>query len=267
MKRLLSIALPAALVLAVAGTVIAEQKGESAGKTEKVRGLLPTDRIVVGTVEDIQGDQIKVNLGELQPRFLSLGMAKEKGFPPIKKGDKLVVVLNDLNLLVDYHPFGKGGQHHVVRGSLVTPLVIGHDRAVIRTTDGREESFEIRPLAQSRVAAIPVGSPALFLVDETNKITDAFFGSEEALARSEREYRVSKWQGSSLKGAHTRLPATLVKGPKDGHVMVRTEAGKEETYQIRPIAQDKLSVVREGDKVILLIDEEHKVVDVAVPKG
>ena len=267
MKRLLYIALPAALILAVAGTVQAEQRAGPASKTEHSRGLLPTDRIVTGLVEDVQGDQIKVDVGEVQPRYLPLAMAKEKGFPEIKKGDKLVIVLNEQNLLVDYHPFGEGGHHHVVRGSLVTPLVVGHDRAVIRTADGKEQSLEIRPLAQTRVAALPVGSPALFLLDETNKISDAFFGSEEALARSEREYRMTQWQGSPMKGTHTRVSATLVKPPKDGRIMVRTEQGKEETYQIRPIAQDKLSVIREGDKVILLIDDEHKVVDVAVPKG
>lgn len=41
----------------------------------------------------------------------------------------------------------------------------------------------MRPLARSKVSAIPVRAPAVFLTDETNKIIDATFGSEGALQR------------------------------------------------------------------------------------
>jgi len=263
-----------ALALSLATSVLAEEKArpslepnkKDSLKLETVRGLLPTDRIIVGTVEDVQGEQIKVNIGELQPRFLPLEMAKDKGFPAIKKGDQLVLTVNDQNLVVDFHPWGHPGEHHIVRGALVTPLAVGHDRAVIRTKEGKEQELEIRPLARSRVAALSVGTSALFLLDESNKIADAFFGSEEALARSEREYMTTKWQGSPMKGAHTRIPATIVKSAKDGHITVRTEEGKEQTYQIRPTAQEKFSALRDGEKVILLVDEETKIIDMAVPE-
>jgi hypothetical protein len=232
---------------------------------ENVQALLPGDRIVVGVVEEVTEDQVKVTTGEVQPRYLPLAMAREKGFPPMKAGDKLRITLNEQNLLVDYHPFGVTGKHRLLRGVLVAPLVIGHEQAVIRTKGGKEESFEIRPLARSKTAAIPIGAPALFLLDETNKITDVFFGNEQALERSEREYQTNEWQGSLLKGAQRRVPATIVKTVENGKVTIRTEAGKEHRYEIRPFAQDKLKDIRVGGEVILLLDNEDKIADVAVP--
>src|SRR5947209_1850840 len=135
------------VLFGVLNNVSAESKTDTAGRTdaglstqptsmEKRQGLLPDDRIVVGTVEEVKGDQIKINIGELQPRYLPLAMAKEKNLPPIQKGDKFVVTLSDQNLVVDFHPFGEPGKQRVFRGVLATPLVVGHDRAVIRTSDG-----------------------------------------------------------------------------------------------------------------------------------
>ena len=234
-----------------------QQPGLSGAPGQK---LLPGDRIVMGTVEEVKGDQIKVNTGEVQPRFLPLGMAKEKGFPPINKGDTLMITLNEQNLVVDYHPAGDSAKERTLRGMLVSPLVVGHDQAVIRTTDGKEGSFEVRPLARSKVAGLPIGTEAVFLLDETNQIADVAFGPEIG-----RDSKPIEWQGSPLKGAHTKLQATIVKMLDNGRITVRTEDGKEHRYEIRSLAQEKLSDVRAGQKVILLLDTENKIIDLAVP--
>jgi len=52
---------------------------------------LQGEKHVQGIVEDIKSDQIQVNIGEVQPRFIPLTQAKEKGIPDIKKGDHLIV--------------------------------------------------------------------------------------------------------------------------------------------------------------------------------
>jgi hypothetical protein len=233
---------------------------------EVLDGLLPGDYIILGVVKDIEGGMIKVDTGELQPLYLPIKMAQEKGILPINKGDRLTIVLNDENLVVDFHHFGEPGPHSVLRGVLVTPLLVGHDRAVIRTEDGQENLYEVRPLARSRVARIPIGKPALFLVDEANKITDAFWGSREALDRSEREYVATKWSGSPTKAADTRLRATIVKPLKNGTITVRTEDGTQRLFDTRPLAQEKLAPKLPGEDVILLLDQENKVLDIAAPK-
>jgi hypothetical protein len=58
---------------------------------------------------------------------------------------------------------------------------------VIRHDEGHEEAFAVRPLARSKVSSIPVNVPAIFLMDEANKIIDASFGSEEVLYRRTTE--------------------------------------------------------------------------------
>ncbi len=213
-----------------------KQSTRSAGGSQEAKGyaLLPGDRIVVGVVEAVTEDHIKVTTGDVEPRYLPLAMAREKGFPQIKAGDKLRIILNEQNLVVDYHPFDAQGKHKLLRGTLIGPLVIGQDHATIRTQEGKEESFEIRPLARSKTG-------------------------------SAREYQANEWQGSLPKGAQSRVPATIVRTVEDGKVTIRTEGGKEQVYEIRPFAQEKLKDIRKGGEVILLLDNENKITDVAIP--
>jgi TusA-related sulfurtransferase len=230
--------------------------------TERTHGGIAGDRTITGKVMDVAADQIKVDTGEVQPRFLPLGMAKEKGYS-IKKGDTLEILLNEQNLVVDFHRAGKEGTHKVVRGELATPLTIGQERAVIRTQQGTEQGYEIRPLARSKVAAIPVGVQAVFLIDETNKIADATFGSRQALEEAQAE-----WQKKSpIKGAHQRIIGTVTKPLAADRITIRTEQGRERPFDVRAIARDKLTGVDEGQRVILMIDQEDQVVDVAIPRG
>jgi hypothetical protein len=45
------------------------------------------------------------------------------------------------------------------------------------------------------------------------------------------------------------------------------EDGKERTYHVRPLIQQRLATLFTGDAVVLLVDEENKVTDVAfLPK-
>jgi hypothetical protein len=227
--------------------------------------FLPGHRVIFGTVEEIAGDQIKVNIVGLQPRYLPLEQAREKGFPLISKGETLEIIVNDQNQLIDYHPLSIRSKHRILRGALVTPMVIGGEKAVVRTEDGKEEGYFVRPLAQSQVAALPIGSKALFFIDETNKIADATFGSPRALERAESEYQKLDVVGSPTKGAHIRIVGTIVDPLKKGQVSIKKENGNTETYEVRDVVQNKVSMVPKGGIIVLLIDAENKVVDAAVP--
>src|SRR5690349_5150141 len=131
--------------------LLAYSASVSADTPESGAQLLHGERHLKGTVEQIKGGQAQLNTGEVEPRFIPLKAAKEKGFAEIKVGDVIELTVNDQNLLVDYHPLdergqpvGGHGQHQVLRGQIAQPLVIGHDRALIRTEDGKETSFQIR---------------------------------------------------------------------------------------------------------------------------
>jgi len=169
------------------------------------------ERHIKGTVEQIKGDQLQLNTGELTPRFIPLIGAREKGFPEIKIGDVIELTVNDQNLLVDYHLLDQSGQpvgdstHHILQGQIALPLVIGHDRVLIRTKDGKETSYKIRTQARSKMASIPVGVDAVFMLDETNKIVDVNFASKEAAEQAGQMPR----EKSPLKGAQDRILGTV----------------------------------------------------------
>jgi hypothetical protein len=226
--------------------------------SKEYKVLWPGHRIITGTVESVSGDMVKVNTGELMPRFVSLKEATEKGLPAFKKGDQVQLVINDQNVIVDYHLAGQQLWHRIIKGQLAQPLPVGQEWAVIRTEEGKEEAFAVRPLVRAKVSAIPVNAPAVFLTDETNKIIDATFGSEEVL-----QQKVAEWKKSPPKAPYQRVEGTLVRSP--GWVVIKTPDGKDRIYEVRPYLHEKLAHAPEGVPIILLVDDENKVSDLAKP--
>jgi hypothetical protein len=52
---------------------------------------------------------------------------------------------------------------------------------------------------------------------------------------------------------------------ENNRVAIRTEEGEEQPYEVRSLAQLRLVKLSYGDEVILLVDDEGKVTDVAIP--
>lgn len=231
----------------------AEQKGE--------QQLLHGNQVILGKVEAVTSDQIKVNIGEVQPRFLPLKPAEEKNFTEIKPGDDLIIIVNGQNLIVDYHPLDHPSSgHKIIRGAIADTLPIGQERVVIRSKDGKEQSVEVRSQARSKLAAIPVGSPAIFLIDETNKVADATFVSLDA-AKEAHKHPEDK---SSIKGANRQVDGTVVEPLRADRITIKTGDG-ERPFEVRELMQERLSKLSKGESIILLVDNEDKVVDIAVP--
>ena len=191
--------------------------------------------------------------------FVPMKVRKDKGLPDLKKGDLVEITVNDQNLLVDVHIAGESSDHHVVKGQLAGPLETGHDKAVIRTSDGKEQSHFVRPVARSKVASVPVGAEVLFLIDELDKIVDVTFGSKEAAARSSEQ----SLKMSPLKGNLAQVRGKIVKPLHDNTIVIQTQDGKERSYEVRPLIQPRLSELSKGDTAVLLVDNEQKVTDVA----
>lgn len=251
----------AVLVLAVGG-ISAASVGEAASDSEQVHPqILSGNRVLLGTVEEIRSDQARINTGEVQPRFIPMGVRKAKGLPELKKADRVEITINDQNLLVDVHLIGESSYHRVVEGQLVQPLVTGHDRVVLRTAQGKEESHFIRPVARSKMASIPVGVDAVFLIDEIDRVVDATFGSKDAVHRA-----AELWEKKTpLKGNFDRITGTILTPLENNRIAIRTDESTEQRYEVRPLAQLRLVRLSKGDTVILLVDDEGKVTDVAIP--
>ena len=238
--------------------VLLAQATKTEGQGEQ---LLQGSQAVLGKVEAVTSDQIKVNIGEVQPRFLPLKPAQEKKFSEIKTGDDLIIIVNEQNLIVDYHPLDHpSGSHKIVRGAIAGNMPIGQDRVVIKTEDGKEESFAVRSQARSKLAAIPVGAPAIFLIDETNKVADGTFASKESAKNAHKRPE----DKSPIKGANRQVDGTVVEPLHADRITIKTGDG-ERPFEVREVMHERISKLRKGESVILLVDNENKVVDIAVP--
>ncbi|TKS58543.1 MAG: hypothetical protein EWM73_03486 [Nitrospira sp.] len=223
----------------------------------------PGNRVLLGTVKEIRSDQAIIDIGELQLRYLPMNVRKDKELSDLNIGDLVEITVNDQNLLVDVHKAGETSHHHVIRGQLAEPVDTGHDKAVIRTTSGKEESHLVRPVARSKVASIPVGADVIFLIDELDKIVDATMGSVDSVHRA----AALGQQKSPLKGNLSQVAGVILRPLKDDTIVIRTEDGNEQSYEVRPLIQPRLAKLSKGDTAVLLVDEENKGADVAfVPK-
>lgn len=71
-----------------------------------------------------------------------------------------------------------------------------------------------------------------------------------------------------LKGNLSRIVGVVLTPLHDNGIAIRTDDGKEYSYEVRPLIQSRLATVAKGDAVVLLVDEENKVTDVAfIPGG
>ena len=113
-----------------------------------------------------------------------MNVRKDKGLPDLRIGDLVEITVNDQNLLVDVHKAGEISHHRIVRGQLAVTLGTGHETAVIRTAEGKEESHGIRPVARSKVSSLPVGAEVTFLLDELDTIVDVTLGTPHRAGQS-----------------------------------------------------------------------------------
>ena len=243
------------MALAWATPAVAGKQG-AASSMEKGQGI-SGDRMLVGTVTKIAGGQIEVDTGEMQPRVLPLRDAEDKKFSKLKVGDKLNIMLNEQNLVVDFHPVGEKSTHQRIVGHIAQPLAVGHERAIIRKEDGTEESYEIKSPARSKMSSLQVGAKAVFLIDEMHQIADVVSDHDAAGLTGKK---------SPPKGAQLRIEGKIVE-LGENRIRIKTEDGKEHPYDVRPLVHNKLVDLARGQDVILLLADDNTVIDVAVPSG
>lgn len=169
------------MVLALgAGHSLLEPGGAHAGTKLDIDRLflLPEERIVTGTIQHVKSGVIQVNIGGVEPLFLSTHAASAKGMGFLKPGDKLTIIISKENEPIDFHLADQPGWDVAVKGRLLQPL-LGDLRWVILQVDwGTNEPFEVADSARHAVQNIPVGVPAMFLLNGHNVILDATYGED-----------------------------------------------------------------------------------------
>lgn len=178
----LALSLIAILALSLSSMPPSSALIKSGQQAQIARGLLlPGEQIILGTVQHIKSDVIQVNIGLPEPLFLSLRAAAEKGITSLQPGDTLKIVVSDQNQFIDFFKADAPGWDRALKGHLLQPLMGDHQWAVIQTEKGTNETYEVDERASHTVMNIPVGMPAVFLLNKDNILSDATFGNEGAL--------------------------------------------------------------------------------------
>jgi hypothetical protein len=133
--------------------------------------LLPGHTIVKGTVEEIKGEMIRVNLGDLKTRPLSLKQAQDQGTASLKEGDNVNIIINAENGVVDFYREGNRPKHQILHGR-IAEIADDVEWAVILTDNGEKKRMGVQSEARSRIKRAYTGAPAMFLIGE-DKILDA----------------------------------------------------------------------------------------------
>ena len=218
---------------------------------------LPGERFVLGQVDSIRSEWIRINIGQPKLLYAPVKRGKDKGLQ-FEAGDPIVVTLNEQNAIVDYHHPTDVPEHKVIFGQLNTPLTVGLDKAVIGTESG-DQTFYVASHIRAKFESLPLGAPLIFLADERGKLVDVYFRSDQALKGS------AKLNKQPLKGAHRRLPVQYLGKTEDERIRVKVNGQK--TEQILGIRSplDKLDALKAGQDVVLLIDDQNYVIEVATP--
>lgn len=224
--------------------------------SEATGSHLAGNRLVAGRIMAIRGNQIEIDIGNPQPLYVPLRPANVKG-QTFKVDEPIIVTLNDHNAVVDYHHPNERSDHHVVRGKLTTPLTVGLDKAVIETQEGTQ-TFMVNDRAKGKLTAIPVGVEAFFLADETGKLVDAQLASKEAVHQSAQNNK------ARIKGAHQQVQAVFKGTGGEGRMKI-TQQGQEREVPFRP-PLEKLDRLKPGQDVVLLMDDQGYVLEIATPE-
>ena len=229
--------------------------------SEPTDHLLPGNQLVLGRINDIRSHQIEIDIGNLQPLFVPLKPAQQKG-QTFKPGDAIVVTINDHNAVVDYHHPDEASHHQVLRGRLKTPLTVGLDKAIIQTERG-DKSFIVAERARGKLSAMPVGPELWFMADETGQLVDAQLASKQAVQES------AELNKARIKGAHRQMRVVFkgVEAPSaggEGRLKIVQE-GREQNLPYRP-PLDKLDRLESGQDVVLLMDDHGYVLEIATPE-
>lgn len=220
--------------------------------TQQTETQLAGNRLVTGRVKEIRGNQMEVDIGNPKSLYVPMKPATDKG-QTFKPGDLIVITLNDHNALVDYHHPGESSHHQIIEGKLETPLTVGLDNAVIVTSQGTK-TFVVAERAKSKLVTIPLGVPAVFLVDETGQLVDAQPGGLSAAAKGPK---------TPIKGAHEQVRAVFQGTGPEGRLKI-AEGGRIREVQFRP-PLEKLDRIKPGQEVVLLMDEQGYVLEIATP--
>jgi Cu/Ag efflux protein CusF len=151
------------------------------------------------------------------------------------------------------------GAHRNLTGTVEK---IESDLVFLKTSEGTTRTFSVKEVAREGVKSLKPGDQVTLEFDEANAIIDIH--KDKAIAKgSEESVPGDKGgvSGDASKG-HKSVVGTLeTYDATQKIVILKTDQGKSETFQVKDAAATKLNGVKKGEKITLEIDEQNRVMD------
>lgn len=214
-----------------------------------VPGILPSARLVKGTISSITGDHVQVETGERTPRYLSLeaGGDEARG---LQAGGTVEIMVNDRDGIVAYQRPAEIPPTKIFRGSLGKPFNPEKERVTIRLDSGRDVAFYARTVTMEKLAALEVGEAADFAVDRAYLLVDVFsLGKPRELDA-----------GSSPRAPQRRVEGSFVT-IGDGRVRLRMKTDEIQSFPVRPLLQPAIEQLAPNELVSVYLDGQGEVID------
>ena len=223
--------------------------GLSIEELKPVPGILPSARLIKGTITNIAGDRVEVQTRERAPRYLSIEAGGEEA-RGLQIGGAVEIMVNDRDEIVAYQRPADTPPTKVFRGALGKPFNPQKERVTIRLETGRDVGFYARAVAMEKLAALEVGETADFAVDRAYLLVDVFSrGKPRTLAL-----------GSSSQAPQRRLEGAFVT-IGDGRVRLRMKRDLIESFPVRPLLQPAIEQLAPNELVSVYLDGQGQVID------
>lgn len=95
-------------------------------------------------------------------------------------GNLLVLVINDQNNVIEYHVYGEESWNFLMHGKLLKSLPEDQTWALIQDPSGKVRISPIDEDAREKLAALPAGKDATFLMDASYSIIDVSWDNDKA---------------------------------------------------------------------------------------
>lgn len=223
--------------------------GLSIEELKPVPGILPSARLVKGTISGITGDRVEVETGERTPRYLSLeaGGDEARG---LQAGGTVEIMVNDRDEIVAYQRPAETPPTKIFRGSLGKSFNPQKERVTIRLDTGRDVGFYARRVAMEKLAALEVGETADFAVDRAYLLVDVLsLGKPRDLTF-----------GSSPAAPQRRTEGAFVT-IGDGRMRLRMKIDDIQSFSVRPLLQPAIEQLAPNELVSVYLDGQGQVID------
>jgi len=223
--------------------------GLSIEELKPVPGILPSAKLIKGTISHIAGDRVEVQTGERIPRYLSIEAGGEEA-RGLQVGGAVEIMVNDRNEIVAYQRPADSPPTKIFRGALGKQFNPQKERVTVRLETGRDVGFYARAVAMEKLAALEVGETADFAVDRAYLLVDVFsLGKPRELAA-----------GSSSQAFQRRLEGAFVT-IGDGRVRLRMKLDLIQSFPVRPLLQPAIEQLAPNELVWIYLDGQGQVID------